>query len=119
MIIEPLDQARGLLDGAAGVRNQSIRAACWLARLAFEDTVQQILDTQGIDTGDANMRTLLSCLEVALADDNPGVPARAEYTWAQLSKASHYHAYELSPTAIEARNLIESVASLREQMDGL
>jgi hypothetical protein len=105
-------QARILLDGDTTLGNQTIRAACWLARLALEDAISQALMVKGLQPGSASMRSLLSCLESAYCEDDPELVARAEYAWSGLSKAAHYHAFELSPTVSEARNLLAIVEDL-------
>lgn len=109
MTYELTHQAGLLLDGDVTLGNQSIRAACWLARLALEDAVRQALVAKDLEPGDASMRSLISCLESAYSDDRPELVVHAEYAWAGLSKASHYHAFELSPTVSEARNLLALV----------
>lgn len=105
-------QARMLLDGDTSLGNQTIRAACWLARLALEDAVRQALLARGLQPGDASMRSLLSCLESVYCEDNPDLVSRTEYAWSGLSKAAHLHAFELAPTVSEARNLLAIVESL-------
>lgn len=40
----------------------------------------------------------------------------AEYVWASLSEACHYHAYELAPTAGELTGWLDAVAGLIESM---
>jgi hypothetical protein len=57
------------------------------------------------------MRSLLSCLEVASADE-PGVAERTEFAWSRLSNACHQHAFELSPTLIEVEAMIATVRLL-------
>ena len=59
------------------------------------------------------MRSMLTCLQVAWASD-PSVVERAEYAWSRLSNACHQHAFELSPTAMEAATLAATVVSLME-----
>lgn len=103
-----LEQARGVLDGTSQSRN---RVACWLARSALEECVRDLLIAKGRMPGDATMASLLTCLEIAYQDD-PQVADRADFAWARLSNACHQHAFELSPTASEAANLIEMVAEL-------
>ena len=109
-----LAQADALLaDEAAGAaRRQAVRIACWLTRSALEQQVVALLAAKGWDVGDASMRTALSCLEAAYADDDPELVARAEYAWAALSRVCHQHAYELAPTVAEARHLRAVVAEL-------
>ena len=107
-----LTLARAQLDaGDAG----SNRRACWLARSAMEEALDSLLRERGVDTGPlASTRAKLSCLEVAY-DDEPGLAARAQYAWTRLSEACHHHAYELSPTALEARDLLDAVSRLTDE----
>jgi len=63
------------------------------------------------------MRSLISCLESAYSDDEPDLVIQAEYAWAGLSKAAHYHAFELSPTLSEARNLLALVQGFSMKAD--
>lgn len=104
-----LTLARTQLDADDAGAN---RRACWLARSALEAALDDLLLARGVDTGPrASTRAKLTCLEVAYEDD-PKLAARAQYTWARLSEACHHHAYELSPTAYEARELVNAVGRL-------
>lgn len=104
-----LEQAESLLGNPSIPAQHRGRAACWLARAAFEEAVGDLLLANGNDPGWASMRTKLSCLEAAYFTARPDLAAQAEYAWALLSRASHQHAYELSPTAAECRHLIQLV----------
>lgn len=101
-----LEQAESLLGNPSIPARHRGRAACWLARAAFEEVVGNLLRANGHDPGSASMRTKLSCLEAAFVGTRPDLAAHAEYAWALLSSASHQHAYELSPTEAECRHLI-------------
>ncbi|WP_344296620.1 hypothetical protein [Agromyces neolithicus] len=105
-----LDQARGLLSSPASARSHSLRAACWLARVALEDAVRDLLQRKSLEPGEGNMRSLLVCLEVAYLEDYAALVVRAEYAWSRLSDASHHHAFELGPTFGEVNGLIDAVA---------
>lgn len=107
-----LDQADGLLADETGTRSQSIRIACWLTRSALEHQVVALLAEKDWVAGEATMRSAMTCLEAAYAEDDPDLVARAEYAWAALSRVCHQHAYELAPTVAEARSLGEIVARL-------
>ncbi len=100
-----------LADGDA----HACRRACWLARSAVEDRVEELLAAASITVdgseGSASMRAKLSCLEVAYAG-TPAVAATAQYVWSRLSQACHQHAYELSPTYAEAAHLLDLIESL-------
>lgn len=104
-----------LNDGDAGAN----RRACWLARSAMEEAIDDLLLSRGVDAGPrASTRAKLTCLEVAY-EDEPRLAARAQYTWARLSEACHHHAYQLSPTASEAKQLVASVALLTSSPEAL
>ncbi len=44
--------------------------------------------------------------------DEFGIADLAKSAWNKLSIACHYHAYELSPSAVEIRVLIDQVAEI-------
>jgi len=87
------------------------RTSALLARQAMEQTVrtfwEALPDTAGLAF--AAMRSQLICLpfclDVATAD-------QVAYTWAALSRACHYHPYELAPIATELTGWIDDVESL-------
>ena len=104
-----LDQASAVLEGASDAHSN--RAACWIARAALENAVDDLLAAKQRSAPDASMRSKLTVLQVAFDQDND-VPARAEYAWSRLSQACHHHAFELSPNATEVRHLIGLVEKL-------
>ena len=53
------------------------------------------------------MRSKLICLSDAYGD-RPDDVAAITMAWDQLPRGCHHHAYELTPTADEARHLIEA-----------
>jgi hypothetical protein len=88
------------------------RRACWLARSAMEERLDALLTARTIDPGPlASTRSKLSCLETAYADE-PGLANGAQYLWSRLSEACHQHAYELSPTYGEVRDLLLALRRL-------
>lgn len=106
-----LASATKQLEGSAAHSN---RRACWLARSALEDVIDDLLSLKGVVPGPrASGRAKLSCLEVAYTDE-PDVTARAQYAWLRLSDACHQHAYELSPTHSEAQHLVALVTDLAD-----
>lgn len=107
-----LAQAERLLSGEIAVPARSARAACWLARAELEAAVCDLLRARGVDPGFATMRTRLSCLETAYRPADRATVMRATYAWAELSNATHHHAFELSPTLSEARHLVGLVTRL-------
>jgi hypothetical protein len=57
----------------------------------------------------ATMRSQLTCLPSYL---DPATASQIAYTWAALSRACHYHPYELAPTAPELSRWINDVTAL-------
>lgn len=108
-----LSGAEAVLGGSSANRN---RIACWFARTALERVVDRLLVGQGVDAGEATMRSRLSCLQVVL--DDPALIASAEYTWARLSNACHHHAFQLEPSLVETRHLLENVRILLHAAEG-
>ena len=106
--VELMAHARELLAHGDA---HSARMACWLARAALEEAVSATLSERGIDVGDASMRSRISCLQ-GLDEAGQITADRIGYAWSRLSSACHQHAYELSPTAIEATQLLDSVNTL-------
>ncbi|MFW6600047.1 hypothetical protein ACQBAU_12995 [Propionibacteriaceae bacterium Y2011] len=110
-----LGQARERLEAQ---RPHSNRVACWLGRAALEDRITELLARKGVQPGPwASIRSQLSCLEVAYADE-PSVATTAQYAWTRLSEGCHQHAYAMSPTYAEVRHLLDRVASLESQSEG-
>lgn len=107
-----LELARRALSGGARVRSHSLRTACWLSRLALEQAVGNLLQAKGVSAPRATMASRLSALEVLYREDGPTVAQRAGYAWSRLSSASHYHAFELTPSMAEVRGLVDMVTQL-------
>ena len=103
-----LDKACQQLESPAP---QSLRRACWLARAALEDLIDDLLRTKGITADRASERAKLSCLEGAYPEDR-ALAHKAQYAWNRLSDACHQHAYQLSPTYVEVRHLMGLVEEL-------
>lgn len=103
-----LAKARRQLDSA---EPYALRRACWLARAALEEVIDDLLHAKGVTADGASERAKLSCLEGLYTDDRALV-LRAEYAWSRLSEACHQHAYELAPTYPEVGHLIDLVDEL-------
>lgn len=91
----------------------AMRRACWLARAALEDLIDDMLASKGIHPSGASERAKLSCLEAAYADQRDLV-FKAEYAWSRLSDACHQHAFELAPTHADAGHLVDLVEELED-----
>ena len=59
------------------------------------------------------MRSQLLCLTAYL---DPGTASRAAYLLAALSRACHYHPYELAPTAAELTGWLDQAAQIVTQI---
>lgn len=103
-----LQQASAVLEESTPNSN---RAACWIARAALENAIDDLLEMKGRSAPGATMRSKLTLLQVAFGREDE-LPARAEYVWSRLSQTCHHHAFELAPTAIEVRHLIQLARTL-------
>lgn len=110
-----MSTAASLIEQASAVLDESTphgnRAACWIARAALENVVDDLLLAKNCSAHEATMRSKLTVLQVACREEGD-VPLRAEYAWSRLSQACHHHAFELSPTASEVHTLIRLVGEL-------
>jgi len=107
-----LAAARGLVeDPDAGTAGVWPRAAALLARQALEQAMAGLWAWQpeaaGLSGG--TMRSQLLCLTAYVDED---VATRAAYLSAALSRACHYHPYELAPTASELTRWLNETADL-------
>ena len=59
------------------------------------------------------LRSQVLCLTAYL---DPGTARRAVYLFAALSRACHYHPYELAPTAAELNGWLDQAAQLVTQL---
>jgi len=103
-----LERARLQLSTAGP---HATRRACWLARAALEDVIAELLVDRTIQAAGASERAKLTMLEGAYSDSR-GLAGQAQYAWHRLSEACHQHAFELSPTHGEARDLIDIVSGI-------
>jgi hypothetical protein len=87
------------------------RAAALLARQALEVAMATLWAArpQSIGLSECSMRSQLLCLTVYLGQDTA---TRAAYLIAALSRACHYHSYELAPTATELTRWLDETAQL-------
>lgn len=101
-----LGLAARVLDGSIRLsRVAPARTACWLARRALESLITDLLRARNVEPGTAATRSRLTCLSVAYAN-NPLLVTEVSTLWDQLSRTCHHHAYELTPTVGEARDLV-------------
>ena len=87
------------------------RAAAFLARQALERAMASLwaAEPRAAGLAESPMRSQILCLTAFLALDTA---ARAAYLFAALSRACHYHPYELAPTAAELTRWLTETASL-------
>jgi hypothetical protein len=87
------------------------RAAVLLARQALELAVASLwaADPQASGLSESSMRSQMLCLTAYL---DPDTATRAAYLYAALSRACHYHSYELAPTAAELNRWLKEAAQL-------
>ena len=91
------------------------RAAALLARQALEAAMAELWAAKrhAADMSSCTMRSQLLCLTAYL---DPGTARRAAYLFAALSRACHYHPYELAPTAAELTGWLDQAAQLVTQL---
>jgi len=91
------------------------RAAALLARRALEAAMAELwaANRQAAAMAGCTMRSQLLCLTAYL---DPGTARRAAYLFAALSRACHYHPYELAPTAAELNGWLDQAAQLVTQL---
>jgi hypothetical protein len=99
---ELLDAADRLLTGEIRhTRELWPRPVAFLTRLALERAIDQLLIRRNPEFSAVySWRAKLLCLSRYLDARDA---ARIAYLWHELSRAGHYHAYELVPTAAELR----------------
>jgi hypothetical protein len=85
------------------------RACAWLLRLALETALHDLWTDRHTAVASTSARAQLLNLNHLL---DAQTAARAEHLWACLSRACHYHPYELSPTATELRRWHEEVRAV-------
>lgn len=100
-----LEHATEILKGPGAHSN---RAACWIARSALEQAVDELLESKRLSAPEATMRSKLTVLQVAYEREGD-LPALAEHAWSGLSQACHHHAFELAPAATEVQHLLQVV----------
>ena len=93
------------------------RTAALLARQALELALDGLWGVRPQTAGlaAASMRSQLLCLTAYLGED---AAARAAYLFAALSRACHYHCYELAPTAAELDRWLSETADLVRLLHG-
>jgi hypothetical protein len=110
---ELLTAARSLVDRPAGdTRGLWPRAAVFLARQSLEVALKTYWSAKAPGVEESSMRAQLLCLGAWVADEP--LARRAYQTWSALSRASHHHPYELTPTRDELVAWFEAVSDVVE-----
>lgn len=104
-----LDYADEVLDGSVALGARGPRTAAVLARLAFENWLDEA--STWLPTGQ-DRPTTNSKLVVLSALRGSDVGEQAKRIWHGLSHACHHHAYELQPSASEVRSLVAALRDL-------
>ncbi len=113
---ELLDAARDLMQRpGASLDGIWPRAAALLARQALEAAMAELwaANRQAAGLSAATMRSQELCLTAYL---DPVTASRITYLLAALSRACHYHPYELAPTAAELTGWLDQAAQVLTQI---
>ena len=108
---EILASARRMLDRAsADTRGLWPRAAVLLQRQALEVALKTYWSAKARGVEECSTRAQFLCLGNYLRDES--IARRAHQVWAALSRAAHFHPYELPPTREELLRWHDSVLEL-------
>jgi hypothetical protein len=113
---ELLDAAKDLMQRpGASLDGIWPRAAALLARQALEAAMAELwtVNRQAAGLSASTMRSQELCLTAYL---DTGTASRTVYLLAALSRACHYHPYELAPTAAELTSWLDQAAQLVTQL---
>jgi hypothetical protein len=113
---ELLSTARLLIDRASvDTRGLWPRAAVLLARQALEVALQTFWSRAAPGAETCSTRAQLLCLGSYVSDDD--LARRAHQVWTTLSRASHFHPYELPPTHEELVAWFDGVAAVIDKTE--
>jgi hypothetical protein len=105
---ELLTAARSLVDRPGGdTRGLWPRAAVFLARQSLEVALKTYWSAKAAGAEESSMRAQLLCLGTWVSDEP--LARRAHQVWSALSRASHHHPYELTPTRDELIGWFDAV----------
>jgi hypothetical protein len=111
---ELLGAARSLMDRASDdTQGLWPRAAVLLARQSLEVALTTYWSAIAPGLEECSTRAQLLCLGTYAGDS--ALSGRANQVWAALSRAAHFHPYELPPTREE---LVQWFDTVREVLDG-
>ncbi|MEU7628428.1 hypothetical protein AB0C34_00390 [Nocardia sp. NPDC049220] len=89
------------------------RAVAWILRIALEQSVDDLWLRLAPALARCPMRAQLIALR---AFAGPEVAARVAALWAALSRAAHYHDYELAPSVTDLRRWREQAIALTAEL---
>jgi hypothetical protein len=112
---ELLTAARDVLRRPAAAPGGWPRMVALLTRQALEKALSEFWEASPATAGlsRCTRKSQLACLPFYL---DVRVAREAAYTWAALSDACHYHAYDLAPTVGELTRWLNAVAWLTQSM---
>ena len=111
-----LAQARAILDRSSlDTRGLWPRASVLLARQALEVALKTYWSAKAPGVEECSNRAQLLCLGTYLGDEP--LARRAAQAWAALSRAAHFHPYELSPTREELSGWCDTIGELLEKTE--
>ena len=94
-----VDRAREITSSADGPGGIWPRAAAFLTRQALEEALADLWRSTHPAMEHTSWSTQLACLPEVV--DDPSLILDVRSAWASLSRACHYHHYELDPTHAE------------------
>ncbi len=110
--IELVALARTVLDGGVDMRaGRWSRAVALLTRQALEAALDEVWAARQPAIAACSARAQLLCLPTYLEQDAE-LAERVAWTWWAITRACHFHPYELAPTAGELDAWLMTVAEL-------
>ena len=110
-----LDHAHRMIEGREGPTGAWPRAAAFLTRQALEGALDGLWSATLPAMQGASRSTQLACL-VRVLDDHALI-ADVRAAWSSLSRACHYHHYEIAPTAAELQRWIRQTERLIQALE--
>jgi len=113
---ELLTTARELIDRASvDTRGLWPRVAVLLARQSLEVALKTYWSAAAPGVEDCSTRAQLLCLGSYVSDE--AFARRANQVWTSLSRAAHFHPYELPPTIEELTAWFQAVSEVIEKTE--
>jgi hypothetical protein len=110
---ELLAAARSLADRPdVNTRGLWPRAAVLLARQSLEVALKTYWSAKAPGVEESSLRAQLLCLGTWVSDEP--LARRGHQAWSALSRASHHHPYELTPTRDELLGWFDTVLEIVE-----